>query len=119
VENAVKYAIEANDGEGTIIISAYDEHEDLVIEIVDNGPGIPESRFLELVEVLQDITNRSGIDCGEHESLGLTNVHTRLVLRYGDRYGLQIHSFAGRGTVVSIRIPSRTSLKTTLDHIDS
>jgi two-component system sensor histidine kinase YesM len=109
VENAVKYAIEPNDGEGTIIISAYDEHEALVIEIVDNGPGIPEPRFQELVEVLQDISSKSGIDCGQHESLGLANVHTRLVLRYGVQYGIRIHSFAGRGTVVSIRIPSHTS----------
>ncbi|RCW46408.1 hypothetical protein [Paenibacillus prosopidis] len=38
-------------------------------------------------------------------SLGLTNVHNRLVLYYGKGYGIDIHSFPNQGTVISVKIP--------------
>ncbi len=108
VENAVKYAVEPKGGHAAIIVSAYDDANDLMIEIADNGEGIPEEKLAELDERLKMI-----IQNGNHqeyirtESLGLANVHTRLFLKYGEGYGLTISTFQGRGTVVSIRIPMR------------
>lgn len=105
VENAVKYAVEAKGGHAAIIVNAYDERSDLIIEIADNGPGIPEERLGELEDQFR------GSSPGENtfggESIGLANVHARIRLKYGDRYGISIHSFPGRGSVVSIRIPLR------------
>jgi two-component system sensor histidine kinase YesM len=107
VENAVKYAIERQGGDGGIFVSAYDVEEDLMIEIADNGPGIPEERLLRLQETLSRITANVQNEYVKEQSLGLSNVHARLVLHYGERYGLRIHSFAGKGTVVSVLIPRR------------
>lgn len=106
VENAVKYAVEPKNGNAAILISAFDEGDDLVLEVADNGPGMTADKLGQL--------RRSLVQVGEHQkagqyatqdSLGLANVHARLVLQYGDRYGVGINSFPARGTVVSIRIP--------------
>lgn len=105
VENAVKYAVEAKGGHAAIIVNAYDERSDLIIEIADNGPGIPEERLGELEDQFRG--SSPGENTFRGESIGLANVHARIRLKYGDRYGISIHSFTGRGSVVSIRIPLR------------
>ncbi|TBL74600.1 sensor histidine kinase [Paenibacillus thalictri] len=112
LENAVKYAIEPLEGKGVIIVSAYDEKNDLVIEIADNGPGIEEEKLHEIEERIRIISTHDVPGIEDGESLGITNVHTRLVLKYGPGYGVRIHSFAGRGTVVSLRMPLLTPLIT-------
>jgi two-component system sensor histidine kinase YesM len=105
LENAVKYAIEPMEGQGAIIVSAYDDKETLVIEIADNGPGIEPDKLREMNKSLRKISKHEAPLDQEGESLGIVNVHTRLVLKYGSDYGVSIHSFTGRGTVLAIRIP--------------
>ncbi|MCU6792654.1 sensor histidine kinase [Paenibacillus sp. WQ 127069] len=106
VENAVKYAVEPRAGDAAILVSAYDDKDDLVIEIADNGGGISESKLAELTQGLKDISeNVNNEEFIQTESLGIRNVHTRLFLKYGEGYGLSLTSFPDRGTVVSIRIP--------------
>ncbi|WP_409345426.1 sensor histidine kinase [Paenibacillus sp. MBLB4367] len=107
LENAVKYGIEPKGGHGAIIVSAYEDEEDLVIEIADNGPGISEERMQELNERLEFITQHVKDKLLPQESLGIASVQARLVLKYGEAYGIALHAFPGRGTVVSIRIPYR------------
>jgi two-component system sensor histidine kinase YesM len=107
VENAVKYAIEPQGGKGAIFVSAYHTDSTLIVEIADNGPGIPEDRLKELKVRLEHITQTRNGPIAQQESLGIANVHARLVLRYGEAYGLGITSFAGRGTILSIRLPLR------------
>ncbi|MCQ6561435.1 sensor histidine kinase [Paenibacillus mendelii] len=109
VENAVKYAIEPNGGAGAIIVSAYGDEGDLVIEIADNGKGIPAPQLEEIHLMLTEAASMRSADAvpNPHSSLGLANVHARLVLKYGERYGIRIDSFIGKGTVVSVRIPMR------------
>lgn len=105
VENAVKYAIEPRGGEGAVIISAYDEGSDFIIEVVDNGPGIDQEVLLRINEQLDQISSNVDEHYGQGDSLGISNVHARLVLKYGNKYGVKLTSFAGRGTVVSLRLP--------------
>ncbi|TVY11313.1 cache domain-containing sensor histidine kinase [Paenibacillus cremeus] len=107
VENAVKYAVEPKAGKAAIIISAYEEGTDLCIEIADNGPGIPPERLDELQKKLEALTLRTSENYAEQESLGIANVHARLVLQYGVPYGLSVVSFPGRGTVITIRLPQQ------------
>ena len=105
VENAVKYAVEPRNGKATVIVNAYPDREDLVIEIADNGQGIEEAKLKSIQDSLDAITKQTHQTAASGDSLGLANVHSRLVLMYGKKYGLQLHSFSGKGTVVSIRIP--------------
>ncbi|KQX48779.1 MULTISPECIES: sensor histidine kinase [unclassified Paenibacillus] len=105
LENAIKYAVEPKSGRGTVIVSAYNEAQDLIIEIADNGNGIAVSKLAELQERLDWILTQANETLMKSESLGIVNVHARLVLQYGPSYGLTITSFENRGTVVSIRVP--------------
>lgn len=105
VENAVKYAIEPNGGEGVVIVSAYDEGSDLIIEVADNGPGIEEEVLMRINAQLEQISANVDDNYGQLDSLGISNVHARLVLKYGNNYGVTLTSFAGVGAVVSLRVP--------------
>jgi len=105
VENAIKYAVEPRNGKAAVIVSAFPEGNDLIIEIADNGPGIESERLQELQERIKNIRNMTSSMEQYSQSLGLTNVHHRLVLTYGENYGIEVHSFLGKGTVVSVRIP--------------
>jgi two-component system sensor histidine kinase YesM len=107
VENAVKYAVEPRNGKSAVMVSAYPEGEDLMIEIADNGSGVDTTILQDLNERLSSITNRPNPGMETYDSLGLVNVHNRLVLYYGKAYGIKIHSFPNKGTVVSVRIPFR------------
>jgi two-component system sensor histidine kinase YesM len=104
VENAVKYAIEPRGGKGVIRISAYSENSKLIIEVMDNGPGIPDPLLRTLQERLTRVVSDPDSYKGE-DSYGLVNVHSRLYLQYGEGYGLGLHAFEGRGTVVTITVP--------------
>jgi two-component system sensor histidine kinase YesM len=107
VENAVKYSIEPRGGSGSIIVTAYEEYEDLIIEIADNGTGIEEELMSSINGRLLRISENAEDEYIQEHSLGLgiTNVHARMVLQYGKRYGVSLSSFVGRGTVVSLRMP--------------
>ncbi|SDK55513.1 MULTISPECIES: sensor histidine kinase [unclassified Paenibacillus] len=105
VENAVKYAVEPRNGKAAVIVSAYPDKGDLIIEIVDNGQGIEEELLSKLQQELADITYSTGNNISKKDSLGLVNIHNRLVLVYGKGYGVHLSSFPGKGTVVSIRLP--------------
>ncbi|WP_307557920.1 sensor histidine kinase [Paenibacillus sp. V4I7] len=109
VENAVKYAVEPRNGKAAVLVSAYPDGNDLIIEIADNGVGMDETILRNLKERLASITNQTDQRMKSYESLGLTNVHHRLVLYYGKGYGIDIHSFPKQGTVVSVRIPFHKS----------
>ena len=109
VENAVKYAIESRGGEGAVIVSAYCKGSDLKIEVADNGPGIEEDLLQRIQEQLNLISSNVDEHYGQGDSLGISNVHARLVLKYGNKYGVTLASFAGRGTVVEIRLPIITN----------
>lgn len=105
VENAVKFAIEPKEGKGSIIVNAFDDRNDLVIEVADNGPGIRPDRLAEINGMLAQLTENAQHGYGRQQSLGIANVHARIVLQYGNQYGVSMDSFEGRGTVVSIRLP--------------
>ncbi len=104
-ENAVKYAIEPREGKGSIVINAFNSETDLIIEVADNGPGISAERLAKINALLVQITESDALNYGKLETLGIANVHARIVLQYGRKYGLTIESFEGRGTVVSIHLP--------------
>lgn len=96
VENALNHAMdELAEEQLHIQVLAFVEEDTLCFEVVDDGMGIPEER---LSTLLTAPAGQSGI--------GLKNVHERIQLTYGARYGLTIRSVEDEGTVVTIRLPA-------------
>jgi two-component system sensor histidine kinase YesM len=97
IENSIKYGYKRQEAL-VISISGYVVDQDLVLEVVDNGDGMDEARLAEIRNILSNPDNQT-------EHIGLNNLHRRLVLLYGERYGIQIESTLDAGTCVTILIP--------------
>ena len=102
LENAIYHGMEYADGEGEIHIRAFRAGEDVVIEVEDNGPGMPE----EVVEQLLKPSQEGTVPRAKGSGIGLRNVHTRIRLTFGPAYGLSIRSEPDRGTLVRICLPA-------------
>ncbi len=100
LENAIYHGMAYADGDGVIQIRAFEQGTDVVIEVEDNGPGMPQ----EAVEKLLDEGYVSPTSKGS--GIGFRNVHQRLRLAFGPAYGLTIHSEPDVGTRVEIRFPA-------------
>uniref|UniRef100_UPI0006D54CFF sensor histidine kinase n=1 Tax=Paenibacillus dakarensis TaxID=1527293 RepID=UPI0006D54CFF len=100
VENALYHAIEPMQESGMISIRVSESGEDLLIDVADNGPGFDPQTLLKLWQQEQSQMKKY-----RENGVGLKNVHERLVLRFGSRYGIMICSSAGYGTTIRIRIP--------------
>ena len=64
--------------------------------VTDNGVGMPKTELNTL---------RENINKSNSNSIGLSNVNSRLVLHYGEESSLHIRSVKGRGTSISFHIP--------------
>lgn len=84
------------------------EDRDLVIAIEDNGVGIPPEKLASLQRQLESNQLADSTLAGRkgHGGIGLMNVHRRIQLVFGEKYGLSISSAQGQGTSISIRFPN-------------
>lgn len=94
VENAIYHGIKPKESPGTITVEGYAEDEYLILEIADNGVGMTETQ---LENILQSKPTSGGI--------GISNVHNRIRLIFGEKYGLSYASTLGMGTAVRIILP--------------
>jgi two-component system, sensor histidine kinase YesM len=90
-ENAIIHGLETRSEPLTLSIRAETVQEKVVIQIQDNGPGIPEEKLGRILE---------GSD-----RIGLTNVRSRMELLYSDKGGFTIESRQGEGTTVTLTFP--------------
>ena len=100
VENSIYHGIKSIRGRGTIRISGWKEENSVLLEVYDDGPGIPKETLQNLVKsVYQQEVDQNPI------TFGLRNVHQRLALHFGKSYGIQIESKEHHYTKMTIRIP--------------
>jgi two-component system sensor histidine kinase KdpD len=96
IDNAFKYA-----PEGKIIVEAIDRDHDVLIQVKDSGPGIPEEerdRVFEMFYRLDTSDSRPVYGRG----LGLNLAKRFLDLMQG---GIQIKDAQGHGTIVEFWLP--------------
>jgi two-component system sensor histidine kinase ChiS len=93
VENAIRHGLMKRLSGGTVLIQAVVDRQALRIVVQDDGVGISKLQ-------LETVLTHNRLD----GSIGLINVHKRLMNEYGQ--GLQIESIQGKGTKVTILIPS-------------
>ena len=87
VENSIRHGVEKKEGVGTINIRAKVGAGRLMIEVMDNGPGL---------------TTESPV-----EGVGLSNIRARLQQLYPDDFAFQLVDGMGCGTVANLSLPLR------------
>lgn len=95
VENAIRHGIEPKGTSGRIDIRVFRDGDDLVYRVRDDGIGADAAAIQALLDQ----------PAADHRGLGLKNIHDRLKLNYGARYGVTFDSVPGEGTTVTIRQP--------------
>jgi sensor histidine kinase YesM len=89
VENSIRHGLSGKVEGGTVTLRARRNGARLLLEIEDDGIGIPES---ELAGVLT-------------RGVGVSNVKERLQVLYNQDYRMLIDSQPGRGTRIEIELP--------------
>ncbi len=90
VENAIKHGLAPRLSGGQIHLRTRRQDGKLAIEIDDNGMGMSPERLSEVYG----------------GGIGMSNVHERLRLLYGDQFVMDIRSREGEGTQIRIEIPA-------------
>lgn len=97
IENVVKHAVALSHRPVRAVVSARREGAQLVLEITDNGPGLPS-------------TGSAPGDATLHEGIGLANTRGRLLKLYAADHRLTIVSRPEGGTRVTIALPFALSI---------
>ncbi len=100
VENSIVHGLEPKAEGGTLRIEGRRELDWVVIEIVDDGVGIPQEK----VKVLL-MRELQGTGQGHTTGIGLPNVYQRLLHCFNNQCQLHIESKEHQGTKITIRIP--------------
>lgn len=96
VENAIHYALEPMIETCKIRIYSTTQEDSFKLIVEDNGPGM-DPQILEKMKKGEIKTRGQGV--------GLTNIHDRINLSYGEKYGVEIESAPNQGTRVIIVLP--------------
>jgi ligand-binding sensor protein len=101
VENALRHGISPKEMEGSILLQAYREDQDMLIVIKDDGVGIPP------IEIRKIFANhqKSKYEKNLLGSVGIQNTRKRLINTFGPGYDVEMISRQNSGTTVKIRIP--------------
>jgi two-component system LytT family sensor kinase len=95
IENAIKHGLAPRLEGGQIHLRVHRRDGRLAIAIDDNGMGMSPERLLEVYG----------------GGIGISNVHERLRLLYGDQFEMDIRSQEGEGTQIRIEIPELAAVE--------
>ncbi|TDT68011.1 histidine kinase [Hypnocyclicus thermotrophus] len=101
IENSIKYGFEHKDNL-IIELLSYKVNNNLIIKIIDNGKFIDEIKLKEINNILNNVDNKT-------DHIGIYNVHRRIKLVYGKKYGItirnRIENDNNEGVEVKIKLP--------------
>ena len=98
IENAIVHGImEKSSGRGTILISDWEEDDEIILSVSDDGVGM--------------ITGQEMEQKHKGSKYGISNIETRLKLFYNREKCITYESTQGIGTCVSIRIGKIQAMK--------
>jgi len=100
VENSLFHGYNGGRIEGPIYIRAYTEGRFFIVEAADQGAGIPAGKLEHLLKPETSVPEAG------RKRIGLSNIHERIRLHYGEQYGLHITSIPNRETRVRALFPA-------------
>jgi len=86
LENAIRHGVTPLAGRGRIVIASHRDGGDLILEIRDNGKGLPVGGM-------------------PREGVGLRNIRERVEQLYGSRARFTLVPAMGGGTIATLRLP--------------
>lgn len=102
VENAVQHGIRPKGGKGTVLVTIEQlDADSLAVTVFDNGIGMDAETLERLQRQLAEGESATG------KSIGLKNVHSRMLQAYGKPYGITIESKSQIGTSIRMLYPLR------------
>ncbi|BCB02795.1 sensor histidine kinase [Bacillus sp. KH172YL63] len=104
IENYFKHGFDIREGVGRISLTGYQEGDELVLIVRDNGVGVTEDR---LQEIREHFKAAAWNKTGEETNIGLKNVYVRLKLYYDERARLTLENHEDGGFMVTMRLPIR------------
>ena len=99
LDNFIKYVVEKNIKTSELRIKGYEDSNNFIIEVIDNGDGISAENIKRIIEDI-DYKNKD-------KSTSLYNINQRLISLYGQEYKLEMYSanFKTTGLIINIKIP--------------
>jgi two-component system sensor histidine kinase YesM len=101
VENAIYHGVKERRGRGSILVEARRQDGMLLMRVSDDGAGMTPVK-LEEVRALLSASRPAAEGLAGY---GIHNVHERIQLSFGSRYGLSFESAPDHGTTVEILHP--------------
>ncbi|MBI2685042.1 MAG: histidine kinase [Acidobacteria bacterium] len=98
VENAIKHGVVSRTARGLVRISAWRENSTLRLQVIDDGPGLPDGWHLET-----------------HQGVGLCNTMERLRRLYGSAHQFSIANRANGGVSLDVSLPLRAAAQPEFD----
>ena len=94
IENCLVHGLDVSE-EGEILIEVYENDDEIVMAVSDNGVGMTEEQCEEILK--KDVHKKGGI--------GIKNVNDRVKIYFGERYGVTITSELDEGTRMELHMP--------------
>ncbi len=101
VENAINHGLDRGVGSGLIRLTGSEKAGVLTLAIEDDGIGMTNDELERIRSRL-----RQSKDLGGKSGNGLLNVHRRILLHYGEPYGLTFESMPYQGLKVTMTLPA-------------
>lgn len=100
VENSFIHGMR-NMNQGVIALRGSRVENDIELTLIDNGEGL-QGKKLDLSETAHAEESKRGIT-----GIGLSNIHHRIQMLYGEQYGLTVDPSFEMGFRITLRIPAR------------
>lgn len=108
IENAVYHGLDKGGYNGKIRIFINKDIKNIYIRVIDTGKGISDNK---INAIREDLKNAISVIRSKEHHIGLINIHARIVMNYGNNYGVKIYSREGIGTIIQICIPINKNSK--------
>lgn len=105
VENSLYHGLNYCSQGDLITIIGRQQDGCLYLHVIDNGQGMDAETLDSIQKRLSEEASFTQLGHRSKQSIGLTNIHSRLELYYGRGYGLSISSTLNKGTDIQIKLP--------------
>lgn len=105
VENSLYHGLNYCSQGDLITITGRQQDGCLYLHVIDNGQGMDAETLDSIQKRLSEEASFTQLGHRSKQSIGLTNIHSRLELYYGRGYGLSISSTLNEGTDIQIKLP--------------